>query len=77
MRGIVAALRIEEGEQMASFDDAGLAPFLGGTDVDDWHAALHEPLERGVVEVGDIRAKRCAASEEGGDEEKAVVALRI
>ena len=48
----------------------GLAPFLGGADVDDGHPAPHEPLERGVVDLGDVRPKRCAACEEGGDEEQ-------
>lgn len=68
--GIVAAIRIEEREQVASFDDTGLAPFLGSANVDDGHPSLHEPLERGAVDPGDVGAKRCAACEQGGDEEK-------
>ena len=54
---------------MASFDDAGLAPLLGGADVDDRHPALHELFECGAVDEGDLRAKWRAAKGECGDEQ--------
>ena len=58
---------------MTSLNDAGPVPFLRGSDVDDWHPACQQPLERDVVDVGDLRTKRRTADEERDDEEYRVL----
>ncbi len=70
---VVASARVEKGQQVTSLNDAGLVPFLRGSDVNDWHPACQQPLERDVVDVSDLRTKRRTASEERDDQEYRVL----
>ena len=70
---VVASARVEKGQQVTSLNDAGPVPFLRGSDVNDWHPACQQPLERDVVDVGDFRTKRRTAGEERDDEEYRVL----
>ena len=63
---IVVSVRIEEGQQMAAFDGAGLAPLLRRPDVDDRHAVRQQALESGAVDMDDFGAKRRCENEQRG-----------
>ena len=55
---IVVSVRVEEGQQRAIFDRAGLAPLLQHSDVDDRCAGCLQALESGAVGMDDFGAKR-------------------
>ena len=65
----MAALRIEEGEQLAAGNDAGFFPFSLQADVDDRHTALDQFFELGVVDVDHFGMSDAAESEQAGRKE--------